>query len=176
MSEFVADSMTLTQVQQLVRGLTPAQVCRRVSHGFLLERRRPPASNVRHGFGTIAVSKEDLGIGVELEGDDRKVLVLPDRGAAPTPQWVTIGRAPNVAVHLDHASVSKLHAVLRLTAEGFCIADAGSKNGTWVNDEPVARYDRGTPRMLRSGDRVQVGSFSFIYLAPAEVEAFLSDP
>lgn len=44
---------------------------------------------------------------------------------------ITIGRTANNDVVIADHSVSRLHAYVRL-AEGWLIADAGSKNGSWL--------------------------------------------
>lgn len=48
---------------------------------------------------------------------------------------------------------SRRHAVLRLVEGRLEVVDLGSRNGTFVNGERVE-----TPRRLRPGDRIQIGS------------------
>jgi hypothetical protein len=49
---------------------------------------------------------------------------------------ITIGRTENNDVVIADPSVSRLHAYVR-HATGWVVADAGSKNGTWVGIEPL---------------------------------------
>jgi hypothetical protein len=58
---------------------------------------------------------------------------------AIAPDMVLVGRARSNDVCIEHASVSKLHARIRLDDEGrpVAISDAGSANGTTVEEEPV---------------------------------------
>jgi predicted component of type VI protein secretion system len=73
----------------------------------------------------------------------------------------TVGRGRAVDVHLDHPSVSKLHAEIVRRGAYYYIADLGlSHNGTRVNGRMVAR------RLLADGDvltfgmaRCRVGGF-----------------
>jgi diguanylate cyclase (GGDEF)-like protein len=62
-------------------------------------------------------------------------------------------------------SISRTHARLRYHGRTVTIEDAGSTNGTFVNDQRV----QGTA-VLRSGDRFQVGSVHFKFLHEQDVE------
>ncbi|MEO8553504.1 MAG: FHA domain-containing protein, partial [Kofleriaceae bacterium] len=65
---------------------------------------------------------------------------------------VTIGRAPEVELRLDHSSVSRKHARIVVEPDGIEITDLDSHNGTRVNGAAV----RGA-RALVDGDVVAVG-------------------
>lgn len=65
----------------------------------------------------------------------------------------------------DSDVVSRVHADLRLEAEGYYIEDAGSSNGTYVNNQALRTGDR---YRLRTGDRISLGKedkVSFIFQA-----------
>ncbi len=79
-------------------------------------------------------------------------VVLPDGrrvdlGAAA----VTVGRAAECAVTLTDTSVSRRHAELRPTNEGWVVVDLGSTNGTRVNGVTISE------RTLKDGDLITVG-------------------
>lgn len=69
-----------------------------------------------------------------------------------------IGRDPANQVRLDHPSVSRHHARVEQTAQGYVIRDLGSANGTYVRGQPV----RGAVA-LQPGDLIQVGPFKLVY-------------
>jgi FHA domain/TIR domain len=71
-----------------------------------------------------------------------------------------IGRSPNSGLFINHATVSRHHAEIRPDGSGYSLVDLGSTSGTFVNGERLVPQ---TPRMLRSGDELQVGSFSLTY-------------
>ncbi len=50
--------------------------------------------------------------------------------------------------------ISRLHAVLRRTANGLTLEDLGSSNGTWVGETRLLPY---TAQLLRPGDRIRLG-------------------
>jgi diguanylate cyclase (GGDEF)-like protein len=63
-----------------------------------------------------------------------------------------IGRLEEAEIRLNEEGVSRHHAEIRRTADGFAIVDLGSTNGTFVNGLAVAAE---TP--LSEGDKISVG-------------------
>ncbi len=72
-------------------------------------------------------------------------------GAAP----LTIGREPSSNVPVHSEEVSRSHAYILRTPQGFLLVDS-SLHGTYVNSERVQAQ-----RILADGDVVQIGSHSF---------------
>jgi ABC-type multidrug transport system ATPase subunit/pSer/pThr/pTyr-binding forkhead associated (FHA) protein len=73
-----------------------------------------------------AVGNEALPIAV----DDRRVLVQPG-------QPFVIGRDPAVQFRIDAPLVSRRHAEVTLTDDGWVLRDLGSSNGTYVDGKQV---------------------------------------
>jgi len=71
----------------------------------------------------------------------------------------TAGRHPEADIFLDDVTVSRKHVEFRRTANGFSLVDAGSLNGTYVNN------DRVDSLALRTGNEVQIGKFRLTYYA-----------
>ena len=71
-----------------------------------------------------------------------------------------IGRQPACELCLNDRLVSRRHALVVWDPTAVTVKDAGSANGTSVNGEQL----RGDPRVLRSGDVVQVGRVDLVYL------------
>jgi hypothetical protein len=86
-------------------------------------------------------------------------LLLP----APGPTPLSIGRASGSGLRLNHASVSRHHALLSGTGTGWSLRDLGSANGTWVNGRRVADSVR-----VRPGDHVSFGAMAFRLAARTE--------
>jgi pSer/pThr/pTyr-binding forkhead associated (FHA) protein len=98
----------------------------------------------------------------ELEGG-RGVLIVkrgPNAGSKffLESEVTGIGRHPDCAIFLDDITVSRQHAEIRRTEDGFELHDVGSLNGTYVNKERVETAE------LRTGDEVQVGKFKLVFL------------
>jgi len=69
----------------------------------------------------------------------------------------TIGRSPKTTNFvLRDPAVSRQHAILERTAEGYVIVDMASRNGVLVNGARVTRS------VLRPGDVVAIGPFSIV--------------
>jgi pSer/pThr/pTyr-binding forkhead associated (FHA) protein len=88
-------------------------------------------------------------------------------------QFISIGRIEGNDVLLHDVSVSKFHAFIR-DAEGVqFLQDAGSRNGTFVNEVAVPARKSGVPVALRSGDVVRFGSVQTTYYDAAALHASL---
>jgi hypothetical protein len=75
-----------------------------------------------------------------------------------------IGRDGDATIHIADHTVGQRHAELVRTGSAVAIADLGSRNGTYVNEQTVPR---GIYASLRDGDTVRVGSTSLRYAAPS---------
>src|SRR5262245_43450735 len=87
---------------------------------------------------------------------NRAYLLLIEDGSSsmvplPAPGVVTIGRAPDAEVRVDHASVSRQHARILIDRGQLRISDLDSHNGTRVNG---VRID--DARLLMTGDVIAV--------------------
>lgn len=72
---------------------------------------------------------------------------------------VTIGRAPECVIMLEDPNVSRNHAEIRPSGEGFVLADVGSTNGSKINGIRVSE------RVLNDGDELTFGSTTFRFEA-----------
>jgi pSer/pThr/pTyr-binding forkhead associated (FHA) protein len=64
----------------------------------------------------------------------------------------TIGRSSSNSISLRDSKVSRTHCQIRLSEDGFIIADLQSTNGTYVNGERI------NEQPLNVGDEVRVGN------------------
>lgn len=74
-------------------------------------------------------------------------------------ETVEVGRSADCAIHLPEPTVSREHARLEWTYQGWVLHDPGSSNGTRVNGQLTSE------QLLRDSDLVQLGNvqlrFSF---------------
>lgn len=68
-----------------------------------------------------------------------------------------LGRHPNSEISLDDITVSRRHAEIEQTSDGYIASDAGSLNGTYVNQERIDKM------LLRHGDELQIGKFRLVF-------------
>lgn len=85
-------------------------------------------------------------------------ILLVQEGNSPKTQWplveakIVIGREDDSDVQINDRQVSRQHAEIARTLEGYTIRDLNSKNGTFLNGEPVAQE----PRLMRNGDQIGI--------------------
>ena len=87
---------------------------------------------------------------VELE-----MFPLVKKPGASFPDRITIGRTHNNDIAIVDHSVSRFHAYVRQAGGGWIVADAGSKNGSWLQGRPLeARKEQPLPSrtVLRLGE------------------------
>jgi hypothetical protein len=65
---------------------------------------------------------------------------------------IGIGRASDNDVIVDDPEVSRHHCQLKLQHGAYSLADLGSRNGSWINGQPVSEV------ALGPGDVIQIGS------------------
>ena len=70
---------------------------------------------------------------------------------------LSVGRSPECDIFLNDMTVSREHARILSTPEGYRIQDDNSFNGVWVNNENVAEAS------LHPGDIVQIGAFCLLF-------------
>jgi pSer/pThr/pTyr-binding forkhead associated (FHA) protein len=76
----------------------------------------------------------------------------------PQNLW-TIGRDRKASLPILDKRLSRRHALIQyVPGKGFSLIDLNSTNGTYINSEPVRR-----PVLLKDGDRIRLGSLSFIF-------------
>lgn len=80
-------------------------------------------------------------------------------------QPLVIGRGNECEVRISDNSVSRRHARIQPTADGYYAVDLQSTNGTFVNDVPAAMCK------LKDGDYLRVGNCIYRFLMGGNVEA-----
>ena len=64
-----------------------------------------------------------------------------------------IGRSSSNSVILDDVTVSREHAILKVSNNSPYIIDTNSTNGTYLNNELIQECK------LKSGDKIQIGKY-----------------
>jgi pSer/pThr/pTyr-binding forkhead associated (FHA) protein len=72
----------------------------------------------------------------------------------PASGQTDIGRADECALHVDDPRVSRFHAVVWPTVDGWVLADRGTVGGTWLGDRRVDQLVISATTQLRLGDAV----------------------
>ena len=152
--------------------------CNRCGH------RNPPTSGFCSACGSVLDLVDDRTITLtkvdplqDAPGPDDDIVVDLDEIAAGTAILVvrsgeeegdyfvlssavtTIGRHAESTIVLDDITVSRRHSEIHKTDGRYLVKDAGSLNGTYVNQERVDVAE------LRQGDELQVGKFHLIFIS-----------
>lgn len=155
--------------------------CNRCGH------RNPPESRFcsacgtvldRHEEHTITLAKVDplqdapgtqdnVSVDLAAIGEGEAILVLRDGAEEGTcfslrRGTTSIGRHPDSGIVLDDITVSRRHAEILLEAGVCTVIDAGSLNGTYVNQDRVESVT------LTHGDDLQIGRFRLVFFLRPE--------
>ncbi|MGC9348900.1 MAG: FHA domain-containing protein [Anaerolineae bacterium] len=104
-------------------------------------------------------------------------LLVIYRGTLAGTRWpvtgdsVTLGRAKDCDIVLPERQISRHHARVERDSSGYLLRDLGSKNGTFVNGEPV----RGQPYRLRDGDEITLAAVIQLGFVAGEATLPLED-
>jgi predicted component of type VI protein secretion system len=85
-------------------------------------------------------------------------MLLIHEGNSPKTQWpltkpiTIIGREADSDIQIDDRQVSRQHAEIAHTSRGYTLRDLGSKNGTFLNGQPVSEE----PQPIRNGDEIGI--------------------
>jgi pSer/pThr/pTyr-binding forkhead associated (FHA) protein len=90
------------------------------------------------------------------QGQDVAMLMVRE-GNSPRRQWalqgaaIVIGRGDDCHVIIDDRQASRHHARVTQTQDGYVLEDLGSKNGTFLNGQPLT-----VPTVLKDGDEIGI--------------------
>jgi DNA-binding winged helix-turn-helix (wHTH) protein len=141
----VADATLVALIKQLRAALDDRdraapliRTVHRVGYALdiLLERREPAKNSVATHWLTVGQRRMSLATGENI-----------------------VGRDEAASVRLDDPMVSRRHARILVSASGAVIEDLGSKNGTFIDGQPVVA----APMPLRNGIQLAFGTVLVIY-------------
>lgn len=134
---------TLERFASEARGMTEEEFLARHPHPFLVVGRFEEDES--RAFGTVT-PEDGLSRG-QLErlasadeafpGGEEYVYPLVKSDRNTFERLVTVGRSTNNDIVISHSSVSKLHAYFRHEGDHHSITDAGSSNGTFIEEFPL---------------------------------------
>ncbi len=116
----------------------------------------------------IEIKDEKVVIPIEnMKGIKPSLIVLrgPNKGEKfiVDKDELTLGRHPESDIFLGDITVSRNHAKIVKIGNTYEVQDAGSLNGTYVNNEQIEKS------VLSDQDVIQVGKFKLMYLTPKVV-------
>jgi tetratricopeptide (TPR) repeat protein len=151
--------------ESLAASLTRREFAQNFPFPFLLE----IGGRLRASSHDRADEETQVGRRVEAVDDAPPVasadepFILPLRKVATAvPSSITLGRAKTNDVIVRDSFVSKVHAFFRNADGRWELADAGSRNGTWIASRRLDAKGEAVP--VRSGDVLTFGRVAFFFL------------
>ncbi len=109
------------------------------------------------GFGGVAPAPTVVTGAAASGGAGTAFLRLSDRSRREIHGRVIVGRDVAAGICIDESSISRRHAELVETNEGWMITDLGSTNGTYLNGVAVSSA------VLRPGDGIRLGGYELSF-------------
>ncbi len=141
-------------------------------HPFLVESEGIEPATSERDFETVSsgstTDRERFAQSLQVTLGSRLIPVLKDP-AQPFPDKITVGRTPNNDLCLRHTSISKFHAYFVMDPNTFdaTIVDAGSTNGTFVNNIRLSAMGK---RTLTNSDALSFGGETdYLFLFAADL-------
>jgi len=102
--------------------------------------------------GVLDQIPEGTGILVVRRGPNAGSTFVLDRDAT------TVGRHPDSDIFLDDVTVSRRHALIKRTPDGYEVSDVGSLNGTYIDREAIETST------LQDMHELQIGRFVLTFV------------
>tara|TARA_B100000965_G_scaffold391803_1_gene400300 strand:- start:151 stop:672 length:522 start_codon:yes stop_codon:yes gene_type:complete len=159
------DVTPYTQFAQDHKHLSRDDFLAKVGVPHILVTEKQAVRDEEAGFMTVKFTKEVLSESAEAQTFVLPVRKRPDANAFA--MMVTLGRAPNNDLVLDHQKVSKFHAYFKQLGEKWVICDANSRNGTVVDGLELQAQ---IAHPLRSGSKIKLAKvIDLVFLTPEEL-------
>lgn len=116
------------------------------------------------------VVSSDDGPAVTGSAESQFVHFLQKTGRNSFPNMVTLGRSHNNDLFIPHPSISKLHALLKESREGYTVTDVGSTNGSFLEGE---RLVENKAHALSSKASLRFGKVQATFFLPPDLFEFI---
>ncbi len=107
--------------------------------------------------GAVSLSRPLASQKPKVKPDSGRVLINQDKAIPVDKAVINLGRKSTNDVVINDLRVSRFHAQIRRTREGYMVFDVGSTGGTFVNGERI------TSHALKSGDVISLAGYSLIF-------------
>ena len=122
-----------------------------------------PANNLEEQLASLSAEDREVLSEIQNSAGEKAMIFIargPHKGSRflITAEGASIGRSSGSAIFLDDVTVSRSHALIVKEGKNFLLKDAGSLNGTYMNNESVSEHP------LVSGDEFQIGKFHLLFI------------
>jgi len=120
--------------------------------------------NEHEKTGAVNVSKPLRTASKSSQPSAGQILIDPNTSIPIEKTILNLGRKSTNDIVLEDMRVSRMHAQIRKTHEGYMIFDVGSTGGTFINGERI------TSKLLKTGDVISLGGFTVVFTNEGEFE------
>ncbi|MRS02284.1 FHA domain-containing protein [bacterium] len=107
--------------------------------------------------GAVSLSRPLSSQKTKVKPDSGRVLINQDKSIPVDKAVINLGRKSSNDVVISDLRVSRFHAQIRRTKEGYMVFDVGSTGGTFVNGERI------TSQVLKSGDVISLAGYALVF-------------
>lgn len=115
--------------------------------------------------GVIYQSRPLKSKKMDSESESGRVLINLSKSIPIKKSVINLGRKNTNDIVINDLRVSRFHAQIRKTREGYMIFDVGSTSGTFVNGTRIVS------QLLKSGDVISLAGYSLIFTGDKENES-----
>ena len=107
--------------------------------------------------GAVSISKPMKKATAKTEPQSGMVLINLDKTIPIIKTVLNLGRKSSNDIAINDLRVSRFHAQIRKTRDGYMIFDVGSTGGTYINGERI------TSHSLKSGDVISLAGYTLVF-------------
>lgn len=107
--------------------------------------------------GVVSLSRPVPPPRQNIKPDSGRILINLDKVIPVDKVLINLGRKSTNDVVINDLRVSRHHAQIRKTGEGYMVFDVGSTGGTFVNGKRI------TSHLLKSGDVISLAGYALIF-------------
>lgn len=114
-------------------------------------------SSAQEKTGAVSLSRPVPTQKQKVQPESGRILINQDKAIPVEKTVINLGRKSSNDVVISDLRVSRFHAQIRKTRDGYMVFDIGSTGGTFVNGERI------TSHLLKSGDVISLAGYSLIF-------------
>jgi hypothetical protein len=155
--EFFAGTAPAALVRTSLRGLVDSNTTMQVARA---------ATNTLDDEEPAETIQAQVRLPTSPPAAELEVYPLTKKPGASFPDRITIGRTPNNDIVISDQSISRLHAYARFDRGGWFVADAGSKNGSWLDKLTL---DARKERPIQSKAKLRLGDIDLMFFVAQDL-------
>jgi hypothetical protein len=114
-------------------------------------------SSTQEKTGAVSLSRPIKASKEKVKPESGRVLINLEKTIPVDKPVLNLGRRSSNDIVINDLRVSRFHAQIRKTRDGYMVFDVGSTGGTYVNGERISACQ------LKSGDVISLAGYTLVY-------------